>query len=384
MVSLGISDLEDRDVCIKSLSLNKIMESLQSLGKIKFVSKESSKFDFEIKELKCGGNHTLVLLKNGLLFGAGDLKELRNDDYTITDHWVLLNNQIYNKIEAEHGESVLENYKIETISTCWDSSFVALKSDNDTSPDLILSFGQQSKGELGRKDTFEGYTILRVNNSTKLTLHSCLYTTILVVKYDNNKKHVFGWGFNNKGQLKDVEKKTDKKIENPILVKEYNGNDSIKCHIGKDFVVFCDYNNNQIEIRGNNTIVKSFLETKLMLNDINHVDSMWSSVHFNKDGVILGVGNNQLGQLSMNNKTLPKAKFLKCGSEHMIYVSQEEPKLVKSWGWGEHGNCGIFTGDKDKNAQLVFYEPNVIYEGKPDEEIINIYGGCATTFILTK
>ena len=382
VVNLGISDLEDRDECIKTLSLGKIKTFLQHFGKVKFVQGEKIDQNFDIKELKCGGNHTLILLSNGLLLGAGNLKELRNDKYTVDDHWVLLNNKIYDIVLSEYDEVDFEEYKVESVSTCWDSSFIALKSIKESGPSLVLSFGQQSKSELGREQSSNKYTILEINKAIDLKLHSCLYTTVLVAK-SQNMTDIFGWGFNNKGQLKVIENKADKQIKVPTLLSQYTDSQDIVCRMGKDFVVICDYKNQTIQIKGNSSIVETFSKTNFNLNDIHHVDTMWSSIHFNKENTILGIGNDQLGQLSMNNKTLPKAKFLKCGSEHMIYVSIEEPNVVKSWGWGEHGNCGVFTGDEDKNSQLVFYEPNVIYEAKEDEEIINVYGGCATTFILT-
>lgn len=382
MASLGIPDLEDRDHCVQTLSLDDITNKVKGLELPIFTNDNSSTAGFAVKDLKCGGNHTLVLLENGILLGAGDLKELSNNSCKVVDGWTLLNQEIYTKVKKEYTGTDISSHYISSISTCWDSSFVTLKSRNDGLYTIVLSFGNQSKGELGRKQEAADFTIFKAFNVTDIQLHSCLYTTVLHVAYDNGDTEIYGWGSNSKAQLMKIKFKSDKQVGTPQLLHTFVQNQQIECHIGKDFLVVCDYLNDTVIATGNKKIVDSMNAMKISLSDVDHVDTMWSSVHYNKKGVILGFGNDQLGQLCMNNKTLPPAKFLKCGSEHMIYASKEKPHIVESWGWGEHGNCGAFTGDREVNKQLVFHEPNKIYEAQKDEEIVEIYGGCATTFIL--
>lgn len=382
MASLGIPDLEDRDHCIQTLSLSDIRNKVEDLKMSLLTTNDNLFTGFGIKDIKCGGNHTLVLLENGVLLGAGDLKELSNNSCNVADGWIILNHEIYKKVKEEHIGFDFNNYHISSVSSCWDSSFVTLKSRNDSLYTFVLSFGNQSKGELGRKQEARNFTIFEALNVKDIQLHACLYTNVMQVAYNNGDTEIYGWGSNSKGQLLKIETKADKQLETPKLLHTFVQNQQIECHIGKDFLVICDYKNDNVVTTGNKKIVDSFNATSISLADVDHVDTMWSSVHYNKNGVILGFGNDQLGQLCMNNKTLPSARFLKCGSEHMIYVSKKEPHIVKSWGWGEHGNCGAFTGDREVNKQLVFYEPNKIYETKREEEIVDIYGGCATTFIL--
>lgn len=382
MASLGIPDMEDRDHCIQTLSLSDITNIVEDLKMPVLTTNGDFSNGFGIKDLKCGGNHTLVLLENGVLLGAGDLKEISNDSCKVADGWILLNQEIYKKVKEEYIGIDVNNYYISSISTCWDSSFVALKSRNDSLYTIVLSFGNQSKGELGRKQEATNFTIFKALNVKEIQLYSCLYTNVMQVAYNDGHTDIYGWGSNSKGQLMEIDIKADKQVEIPTLLHRFVYNQQIECHIGKDFLVICDYENDNVITTGNKKIVDSFNAMNISLTDVDHVDTMWSSVHYNKNGVILGFGNDQLGQLCMNNKSLPPAKFLKCGSEHMIYVSKEEPHIVKSWGWGEHGNCGVFTGDREVNKQLVFYKPNKIYEAEGEDEIVDIYGGCATTFLL--
>lgn len=382
MVNLGIPDLEDRDHCIQTLSLHDITNKINNLNIPVLTDIDNFSSGFDIRDIKCGGNHTLILLENGILLGAGDLQEIRNDSYKINDGWILLNQEIYTKVKDKYNNIDLANYCISSISTCWDCSFITLISKNPSLYSFVLSFGNQSKGELGRKQETKDYTIFKSLNIKSIQLHSCLYTSVMQVAYNSGDMEIHGWGSNNKGQLMEIKSKSDKQIDTPRLLHKFIQNQHIKCHIGKDFLVICDYKNDSVITTGNKKIADSFDDVNFSLQDVDHVDTMWSSVHYNKNGIILGFGNGQLGQLCMNNKSLPQAKFLKCGSEHMIYVSKEEPHVVKSWGWGEHGNCGVFTGNREINKQLVFYEPNIIYETENEEEIIDIYGGCATTFIL--
>lgn len=384
MDSLGITDLDDRDTPFPTLNTSNF-SSLFSDKHIPFTDKTVNSYN--IKYLKCGGNHTLILLENGILIGAGELRELRND-YIINDGWCLLNYKIHEFIKSELN-GLVDILTIESISTCWDSTFIGIK-NLEKNIVQIFSFGQQCKMELGRPECNSKFNVLSSDiDCVASELHSCLYTTIAVFRYVNNSTVLYGWGFNNKQQLFETQNKSDKFIQSPKIVKQFLNNPNVEFRLGKDFLIILNYKENSLLCLGNPKLKTEVEQKNFLLNKISNVIVMWSSLHFLYDNKsLVSLGNGQLGQLSLNNSHLGPVKFLEAGSEHIIYTSVNEPFIVSSWGWGEHGNCGKLDKNKnDINEQQIFTQPNEILNLQKNEfnnynKIQNVYGGCASTFIL--
>lgn len=340
--------------------------------------------NYYIKYLKCGGNHTLVLLENGLLLGAGELRELRNE-YMVNDGWFVLNFRIRDLISSEITE---ECSVIQDISTCWDSSFIGIKNLQSEIVELF-SFGEQSKMELGREESRGNHLVLRSEKEcSNFELHSCLYTSIVVFRYKSKVTSLYGWGLNNKQQLFAYESRTEKQVQKPKLLETFEKGTKIEFKLGKDFLIILNYEENKIQFQGNQKLKTSLEARKVSLDKISHFRVMWSSIHFLYDETaLISLGNGQLGQLSLNGSALGPIKFLECGSEHIIYTSLNEPLKISSWGWGEHGNCGKLDEKNEFSQQNICTRPNEILslqDRKKDcySKIHSVYGGCASTFIV--
>ncbi|XBW34998.1 hypothetical protein QEN19_000563 [Hanseniaspora menglaensis] len=380
MVSLGIPDCEDKDVCVETFDASSLSK-LIAYKDIPFTNNKNKSCD--IKLLKCGGNHTLILLENGILLGSGELRELCND-FQLFNGWCVLNYRLQELVAPELTNLTSASI-IDSISTCWDSSFIGIKFLQENTI-KIFSFGLQFKSELGRPSGSNRYLIMESGpDCESLTLHSCLYTTISRFQYTNNNVSLYGWGLNNKQQLFRYVTKADKIVTVPKLLDEYKDNAAIDFILGKDFLFILNYTEDYIECLGNEKLKASIAKNVPSLRKMAHITAMWSSVHFiYEDNRLVSLGNGSLGQLSLDGNKLKPVKLLQCGSEHIIYSSIEAPHIVTSWGWGEHGNCGSFDKNKNENEQKIFTSPNNILniqENKNYAKISNVYGGCATTFI---
>lgn len=381
MGNLGLLDLEDRDLPIATLD-TKNFDSVFVDDEVPFTNKALD--NYNIKNLKCGGNHTLVLLENGLLLGAGELQELRSGQ-TVSEGWYVLNYKIRDLISSK---SATDGFVIQDISTCWDSSFIGIKNLQSELVE-VFSFGKQSKMELGRDENNGNHLVCRSDRGcSSFELYSCLYTSIAVFRYKSKATTLYGWGLNNKQQLFAYTSKSEKQVQRPTLLKTFEKGANIEFKLGKDFLVILNYEENSIKIQGNQKLKASLEARKVSLDKISHFRVMWSSIHFlYEKKTLISLGNGQLGQLSLNDFAIEPVKFLECGSEHIIYTSLVEPLKVFSWGWGEHGNCGKLDEKQDSSQQNICTRPNEILnlqDSKRDcySTIHSVYGGCASTFIV--
>lgn len=153
---------------------------------------------------------------------------------------------------------------------------------------------------------------------------------------------LYGWGGSRKGQA-GIEAQH---VPQPVKFTTSLTVSSFAC--GKDFTALVLENGN-LELRGNPRWFKDLPP----LSQVDRVECGWSTL------AVYGVGiwgNNSHGQLNMPSSY----EAFVLGSEHGLYI---EPKgTVKSWGWGEHGNC---PGPHQ-------------FSGK-----IQLFAGCATSFVNT-
>lgn len=303
-------------------------------------------------KIVCGGNHTLILLGNGDLYAAGDntFGQCGIDPETIDGE----------------GEKRIERFTlVPRRGAPWlDCSAgyeftIFMNGDQE-----LFAAGLGLKGELGigekKSRSFQLAPIKHNFNSNVLEIRSCLDHTVLLL--DNYE--LYGWGNGRSGKLGEP---AESKIWTPRLIDTRLSTTEVE--VGRDFTALGDVQG-KVEILGKDKfnigaqVPKSWKEFK----------AMWSSLHFvDESGAISSYGNDSHGQLIPNPNI--KYSLFEVGSEHGIIA---EGQKIKSWGWGEHGNCGI-----NKVDSVTFDYINDLHEFDENERTILIKGGCATTWVVT-
>lgn len=344
-----------------------------------------------VVDIACGSNHTVLLLESGEAYICGSnvsgLTGLQTPTENLEKKFVLIgeHGMTFKKVVAGWDFSVLvdSNYKVQIYG------------------DLRLC------GGLGRtvQEVKTLTDVYHLANDDVLEMHTSLHGVIVI----HNSGTVIGWGNNKKGQLfGDCE--TLGMVYSPLPVRfediEYEEKDHlriVRCAMGRDYTFFHVLNTlSQVEllimrskndrynilqglcdslgdgnIEGHGSRSRWFRIKKRFR--IQRLKSMWSSVHvmYSADTeenhlILRSFGNNVFGQLFPGlSKEL--ADF-DVGTEHGICL-EESGKYIYSWGWGEHGNCGVQT-DTTKISEMYSCEEN--------ETIDSAIGGYATTWIVVK
>ncbi|RLV86277.1 hypothetical protein JA9_004484 [Meyerozyma sp. JA9] len=286
-------------------------------------------------QVACGGNHTVVLMDNGDVYGAGDnssnqcgLEEER--EYIF-----------FTKINVE---------KCKFVSCGWEFTvFVTRNGD-------IYTCGRGSKGELGRGSASVSSLSKIAHIPGIVELQSSHTHTVL--RTSNNE--LYGWGTCRRGELGAVEGAKylcePSKLDFPIKNLKYYA-------LGRNRTIFC-----HDKITMNLDKEDVFSETGGSLaSTVVALRAMWTSVHVSTGDQIISIGNNSHGQLC--SQQIPFTA-METGSEHGLLVTTDN--RVLAWGWGEHGNCGHTDDDS------VVYNMNCIYKGQP----LMVAGGCATSWVV--
>lgn len=314
-----------------------------------------------------GGNHTIIVNKtSGKVYGAGDNKvcQLGADSVVTT-----------NKFIALCKEPEYEQTKFVLTASMWETSMLVDESG------YIYTTGSGQFGELGNsclKDV-KNKIISKLQKIPNIQLPS------RAIKSSSGMRHVvilcengdvWGWGANRKGQV-------DNESDEKIVWKPRKVATEIKdIGCGKDFLVLLS-NDGKLEFRGNkqrfDNTLDEFIETHNSEKDqpVGILSVGWSSIHIittshtQQDQApdqqqVYAFGSDvhdQLYPYSMASGTKNPHLFshVVSGTEHYLAI---ESNAVKSWGWGEHGNCGkgyrsglkeiyeISTTDQYKNPQI--------------------------------
>jgi len=310
-------------------------------------------FECESRPVKivCGGNHTLILLENGDLYATGDntYGQCGIDPATLDDEEKRLKNFTdIPKIDGAKWIDCSAGYEF--------SIFVNEKQ-------YLFAAGLGPKGELGLGENLKQSTKLspiNINLITKIIeIKSCLDHTVLLLENHD----VYGWGNGRSGKLGEP---AESKIWSPRKL------DISATHVevGRDYTAIADAQGS-LKIMGKD----KFSISSQVPQSYKDFKSMWSSLHFiTSTGEIKSIGNNSHGQMIPDKDV--KYDLFEVGSEHGIIADAQK---IKSWGWGEHGNCGI-----NKIDSVTFDYINELHEFPNDEIIIMIKGGCATTWVVTQ
>lgn len=320
---LGIGTRDDVDVLEKAL--------------FEVVTGRSENIGTRPIKIACGGNHTVVLMENGDVYGAGDNS---SNQCGLEEEREYL---FFTKIKVENCKFVLCGWE-----------FTVFVTQNDD----IYTCGRGNKGELGRGSTGVS-SITKIANITGIIdLQSSLTHT--VIRTSNNE--LYGWGTCRRGELGVVEGAKflcePSKLDFPTKNWKYYA-------LGRNRTLFCHE-----KITMNLDKEDLFSETgNSLANSVVSLRAMWTSVHVSTGDRIVSTGNNSHGQLCPQQ--IPFTA-METGSEHGLLVTKNN--RVLAWGWGEHGNCGHTDDDS------VVYNMNCIYEGQP----LMVAGGCATSWVVAK
>lgn len=272
----------------------------------------------EVVQIAGGGNHTLVLLADGTVWGSGSSS--RGQLPAATVHFV--------SVDHPQGR------KWTHVAAGWEFSVLVDELNQ------VWTCGNGPKGELASEEASHGLQKVFEFSGLVVDVKSSMAHTLVLL----DSGEVYGWGASRKGQIGVFEAK--------VVVPHRVFENAREIGVGRDFSVVLPRDSGAGAFP---VIFGSFRGEPPKFNCRNIVCG-WSSVAaVNKDaGTLQITGNNSHGQLDSPLSTAPTK--LAAGSEHYIAVDKNR---VITWGWGEHGNCPA----------------TVFIEG-----CVNVFAGCATTF----
>ncbi|KAM3073771.1 alpha tubulin suppressor [Clarireedia jacksonii] len=290
-----------------------------------------------IKQIRAGGNHTLILSTTGKLYCSGESLHgacgLSSEEYST----------VFTVAKVTQGSSLLQSYTTFCAAT-WQASIIIQKDENGHAT-KVFTFGT------GNKD-----------------LAASVSHVVAVL----NNGDVYGWGSGRKGQLGEPEGiyQSPRKIENL-------GFKVVRVVCGQEFTYLLgESGTGQHKILGSDKRnIKSSTPSKAPA--WKDVGAGWGSIGLlQSDGNLISWGRDDHGQLAPTN--LSPVSQIAIGSEHGVALTSEGD--VCAWGWGEHGNCGPGTTNGDVKGRW-----NVVTSSKylpPDTKISYIGAGCATSWIF--
>lgn len=309
-------------------------------------------------KIVAGGNHTLILFNDGSLYAVGDNSDGRCGLGSCHERV-----DTFRRVSINSGSDQIT--KFQDCSATWEASTLI------TEDGRVFCCGTGRKGELGQGKAAISSNIPQEipdfppQQTEVIDLAACVSHTVAVLSDGS----VYGWGAGRKGQLGEPKGNvwTPRNIE-PIPFK------AARAVCGRDFTVIVG------EQRGGSSLFlgshKPFeiSELPLTLPMWKDIGARWSGVHvLYEDGTLQSWGRDDHGQLATQD--LPKLDRLAVGSEHV--VARTSSGKVIAWGWGEHGNCGVFSSGTGETQDRW----NVIHiDGDPQA----VWAGCATSWIYVK
>lgn len=333
----------------------------------------------KVRKVVCGGNHSILLLDNGQVkcCGNNQMGQLLEKPLDVLEPG-------WHDVDA----SWQLDSPIKDIVCGWEFTLCI------TTSNTIYVRGNGPKGELGNGGVVNSNKFLKVlkfDKSLILKIASSFQNCCVLVNDSiQNTSRVFGWGSNLKCQLFTPK---ERKVAKPTILFEskfFNSDQLIDyVSMGKDFMIFVNNLGQVVKTQGN--IPKDFPNLEYSSLKSLQVKSMWSSMHIlNNNEKTRAVNSFGFGVHNQLLKDYPLGSIYKIvmGSEHGILVEKNSNHyIVKCWGWGEHGNCG--PEDITKTTQIINDKANekskmneIMKLNKNELEEIDIFGGCASTWIV--
>lgn len=289
----------------------------------------------DIKDIQIGGGHTLILTNSGKLYGCGwnNKGQLGFDSGLVT------------------FTPLIFGLKFNEVACGWDFTAAILENKN------LLVWGSNVYQQIGL-----GKNVKQINNPT-------VYENIQAVKIACGLRHllvltaestVMVCGSGTKGQLGLVDE-TGSAIRQSDLQIIPSLNNIVDVACGQYHSLVLHKNKRTVYGWGNNKYgqlsfapdvnVQLLTPVKLSFDvssDIFSLKAGWThTVITTVSEEIYTFGRNNYGQLGglRDNYWVPEKVPLKgqgfAGSEHNLVLSKSDKGTLYSWGWNEHGNCGV-------------------------------------------
>ncbi|KAI9569453.1 regulator of chromosome condensation 1/beta-lactamase-inhibitor protein II [Boletus coccyginus] len=386
----------------------------------------------------CGANHTVLLLEHldgsTILWGTGDgrrgqlglgypREEADPAPWTVF-HPLVLPPLPVPKSYASRG------YAYKFIAAAWETTYVVLA--RPASSDVLLSMGSNEFGALGVGEGVEASESGRNGpggeprvvdfdhifpvDSGRHTQPRTMYVRslhagprhvvaqlVMASAADGSSSHsvLVGWGASRHGQLgpQGGVRFVARPTRLPINIEE---DPMISCALGNQHTVVL-HESGRISALGSNR--QGQIPPASSRKRIHRLGCTWNGTYMQTtDGdklVLLSTGNNAQGQLGRGytvesisaldtTVSLPVDRTISrfvCGSEHVLAAmssSSQEGNSVVGWGWNEHGNMGLGSlGNIAIPTQLWPRDDMEVYNKYP-QKVIDIWAGCATSWLLVE
>lgn len=304
-------------------------------------------------KIAAGGNHTLMLCRDGSLYVAGDTEGGR---CIVQENAKLLTS--FQRVKFYGIDDKLVNNFAHCSATWEASTLVSIDGK-------VYTCGVGRKGELGQGLNRDHSISPRLiadfpPAGTKIVdLEACMSHTVAVLSNGD----VYGWGAGRKGQLGEPAETvwTPRKIECLSF-------SVFKVACGREFTCLIgSATSGALAVIGSDKW-KIRTSAPQSVTKWRAVYASWGGIHILYDnGSLLGWGRNDHGQQSPPDMT-PIRKIV-VGSEHVLAC--EENGKVLAWGWGEHGNCGAPIDAAARTCNLI----------ASGQQFSILGAGCATSWL---
>lgn len=328
-----------------------------------------------VLRIAAGGNHTVVLFRDGSAYAAGLNEDGRcGVPASGPEEAAVCRFRRVVVVDPDTGGAV-ERFR--DVAATWEAT-VLVASVPGMGVDGVFVMGSGAKGELGVGGRTRVESPVRMagfppRGTRVLGVGSGMGHSVVVLA----SGEVYGWGAARKGQLGEGVRER-KVIWEPVRVEGIPfGATGAVC--GREFtVVMGDREAGEFVVLGsadNKWGIVSDVPAPGLLAGYVGIYASWHGVCVHRcDSSVICWGRDDRGQLPPLG--LPKPKELAIGSEHGLALLDDG--TVVAFGWGEHGNCGPDT-DAQGNVKGYNTIPLVIGEGT----VVGIAAGCATSWIIT-
>lgn len=317
----------------------------------------------EIKAIKCGDNHTLILFADNSVSGVGQ----NNVGQMLPD---CEGPQRLTRFEK------LQNNVSFFAATCESSAIINRVTGSSSA---VLTKGRGQWGELGRGDESD---MSEYKYSEPHFLKSSLPGTTVdfaagvwhYVAVQNNGS-VYGWGKARLGQLGET---LSDKVTVPTKIEGIPFK-PLRVVCGKDFTYLVgDASAGEHKILGKDkfNIISAMPPD---VKDYKDIGSTWHAIFvLFEDGRLSAWGKEN--QWKLLPPDLPLIDSIAVGTDHILALTKEG-KLI-SWGWAKHGNCGDLSNlqQEIKNDMISGFWNEIDLPGK----ITKIAAGYCTSFVITE
>lgn len=316
---------------------------------------------FPIKDITAGANCTVLIDGAGRVWSCGELGNKYNETNSTKE-----NISILNRCKFLDDLIFKEGIEFNKCYCKWNTIFLI------DSRSRLWCFGENNYGQCGISNLNEKNVLVEnasILSFGQIKVNYVRSSTHHVVVVDM-MGHAYGWGgFNRHNELPLFK---DRKLNIDVTVRRYNEQE---CYVSNSLTsrdstqilptklcmplvksLACGLNCTSIITESGTVIVygkcKNVSNSELQnKNTFECIFMLWNTlITLDNEGLLMGSGRYDYGQLSFKNKRLCPNNYNEAcvhsnvlcmanGSEHCLAVLS--CKCIVSWGWNEHGNCGL-------------------------------------------